>query len=554
MAIIFGSESEFLDVGAASYISCATLDSSKFIIAYRDGDDSNHGTAKIGTVSGTNITFDNEAEFLSIGAATHISIDVLNSSKFIVVYSDGNDSDHGTAKIGTVSGTTIAFGDETEFQWSLGGVNFNSVAALEPTKFIVAYQDQADSSHGIANIGTVSGTTITFGDRTVFNDTGATPYISVAMLDEFKFVVVYKDDFDSGHGTAKIGTVSGTTITFSDEKEFNSSGIVYYNSVAALDTTKFVVTYRDAADSDHGTAKIGMVSGTTITFGDETEFNSGLTNINSIAVLDTTKFVIAYNDSADSNKGKAKVGTVIGTNITFDDEVEFLSVDGVDDISTTTLSASKFIIGYRDTADSSHGTAKVGSIPIGLTEITTSGDLFIHGYTDYTASGDLFVYGLDNIEISGNLYIQSHEDIVVSGDLFIDGHIDVSGSAPSLFIRGIDAIAARPLDWLLKTSDHYPQIIGTLDGATSANIQLWEITDGQNTPVSVVSSGCYQIGNTGRWAWSTSGLPVYTTYQQQYFYMMTADNSETFTGQFFLEFPENAKWIYPRNLIEYLLN
>lgn len=185
---------------------------------------------------------------------------------------------------------------------------------------------------------------------------------------------------------------------------------------------------------------------------------------------------------------------------------------------------------------------------------SASGNLFIQGYTDSIASGNLFVYGLNNIEISGNLYIQGHEDIVVSGNLFIDGYINISGSAPSLFIRGIDVTAARPLDWLLKTPDHYPQIIGTLEGATSANIQLWEITDGQNTLVSVASSGCYQIGSTGRWAWSTVNLPIYSTYQQQYFYIMTADNSETFTGQFFLELPEKAKWIYPRNLEEYLIN
>ncbi len=169
----------------------------------------------------------------------------------------------------------------------------------------------------------------------------------------------------------------------------------------------------------------------------------------------------------------------------------------------------------------------------------------------YIDIGSIQKIGMD---IGGIQAASGPESLSASGDLFIEGHIDVSGSTPSLFIRGIDATAARPLDWLLRTSDHYPQIIGTIDGATSANIQLWEITDGQNTPVSVMSSGCYQIGNTGRWAWSTSGLPVHTTYQQQYFYMMIADNSETFTGQFFLELPEKAKWIYPNNLTEYLIS
>ena len=123
----------------------------------------------------------------------------------------------------------------------------------------------------------------------------------------------------------------------------------------------------------------------------------------------------------------------------------------------------------------------------------------------------------------------------------------------NLYIGGESGGLARPLDWLLQTSDHFPQILGTLEGAASVNIQLWEITNGQNDLVSIVSSGCYQIGDTGRWAWSTANLPTYTTHQRQYFYIMIANSDGTFTGQFFLELPENAKWSSPENQSDYIL-
>ena len=47
---------------------------------------------------------------------------------------------------------------------------------------------------------------------------------------------------------------------------------------------------------------------------------------------------------------------------------------------------------------------------------------------------------------------------------------------------------SRPLDWLIKSPDYYPQILGTLVGASGVNIQLWQVVDGQNTSVSEVDS------------------------------------------------------------------
>lgn len=111
----------------------------------------------------------------------------------------------------------------------------------------------------------------------------------------------------------------------------------------------------------------------------------------------------------------------------------------------------------------------------------------------------------------------------------------------------------RPIDWLLHTSDHNPQIIGTLGtAASSVNIQIWDITDGQNIQTNLTTSGCYAIGNTGRWGWSTSNLPIPDGHSKQYYYLMISDLSETFDGQFIFDVPEGAKWIHPGNSDDYL--
>ena len=306
--ITFGAEAEFLSAGAASYVSAAALSATVFVVAYRDGADSSHGKAKVGTVSGADITFGAEAEFLSADGAYYISAAALSPTAFVVAYRDDADSSHGTAKVGTVSGTAIAFGAEAEFL-SAGAASYVSAAALSATAFVVAYWDGADSGHGTAKVGTVSGAAITFGAEAEFLSAGAASYVFATALSGSQFVVVY---YDSAVGTTtKVGAVSGTAIAFGAETVLFAAGSAGFVSAAALSGSQFVVAYYDGLDSGHGTAKVGTVSGTSIAFGAEAEFlSAGAVGYVSAAALSTTAFVVAYRDDADSSHGTARVGSL----------------------------------------------------------------------------------------------------------------------------------------------------------------------------------------------------------------------------------------------------
>lgn len=171
----------------------------------------------------------------------------------------------------------------------------------------------------------------------------------------------------------------------------------------------------------------------------------------------------------------------------------------------------------------------------------------------FATSRDLFTYGHDIFQASGDLFIHNYNDISEQCNLFTYGHNPLY-----LYINGFEitppsSILAQSLDWLLKTSDYYPQIIGTFNASASGvNIQVWDITDGQNIAMSLASSGCYAIGDTGRWGWSTANLPIIYGRSRQYFYVMTSVANRTFSGQFIINMPEDAKWIYPRNQNEYI--
>ena len=80
----------------------------------------------------------------------------------------------GAAKIslgleGTTGDTLNAFGAESEFvNTGFNGSDNTSAATLTPTSFVVVYEDVSDAGRGTAKIGTVSGTTITFGAENEF--------------------------------------------------------------------------------------------------------------------------------------------------------------------------------------------------------------------------------------------------------------------------------------------------------------------------------------------------------------------------------------------------
>lgn len=365
-----GAEAEFLGVSigdGSRSVAAVGIGDTRFVVVYRDSTDGFNGNAKVGTISGTSIAYGTEVEFRPGGAVNDLAISKLDSTHVVVCYRDSGDTNNGKAKIGIISGTSISFGAETEFQ--SGITDAISVADLTATKFVVVYRDNSDGLHGKANIGTVSGgTTISFGSETEFRAAaigGTVTNVDVASISTTQVVVVYQDDTDGDHGTAKVGTVSGTDIVFGVESEFLTANAGNGNtmSVTTLDSTHIVVAYRNQDDSFRGKAKVGTVSGTTITFGTEAEFNGAIGGTNDIGTsacaISSAQFMIAYRDSTDSQHGNAKVGTVSGTDITFGVETTWNSgVTGVTQISLAKITSSLVTVVYQDDNDGKHGTAQ----------------------------------------------------------------------------------------------------------------------------------------------------------------------------------------------------
>lgn len=132
---------------------------------------------------------------------------------------------------------------------------------------------------------------------------------------------------------------------------------------------KVVIGYQSSG-SDAGLAKVGTVSGTSISFGAEATFESA--NVASISpVFDNTinKVVLAYSDVGNSRYGTYAVGTISGTDITFGTPSVFASVDTRSQVGAVfDTTSNKVVLAYRDDSNSSYGTSVV-MVP-GYQEIT----------------------------------------------------------------------------------------------------------------------------------------------------------------------------------------
>jgi len=351
----------------------------RIVIFYRDGDDSSYGKAIVGTVSGNSVTFGTAVTFISEAVSGVTAVFDSNSNKVVVFYKNGADSE-GRAHVGTVdpSDNSISFGSEATFN---AGNCFEFGAAFDSTnnKIVVSYRDFGNSSYGTAIVGTVSSTSITFGSEVVFNSATTVYTDAVYDPDEGRVVIVYEDSGNSDYGTAIVGTVSGTSISFGSEVVFDSGGDCHYIA-ATYDTTanKVIVAYEKNYDSSHASAIVGTVSGTSISFGSATEFAAASTNyIRPVYVSHLDKTVIGYQDVGDSYKGTYIVGTVSGTNISFNSEAVYSANATYFNDVLYDPDSKKVIFSYWDDTTGDNGTVTVLALAGTLEDLTIGQQYFV---------------------------------------------------------------------------------------------------------------------------------------------------------------------------------
>jgi len=376
----------------------------KFVVVFKDIGNSSYSTALVASVSGTTISFGSETVFYS-GAMglSDIEFDPNTAGKFIIAYRDESNS-VGRAIVGTVSGTSVSFGTAVTFE----SADVNSISmSFDPNtsgKFAIAYLDIGNSDRGTMIIGTRSGTSVSFGSPVIFNtDSSTTHSVCYDPLNAGKLAVTY----NRGTLRARVGTVSGTTPSFGTEVVFSSENNNTHLATAIDNITgkTLSVYYTDG----YAKAIVGTISGTSISFATAVNWKNSLTYYMTIAAdpLNTGNFIVNYSDGANSNYAKTVVCTVSGTTPSFGSPTLIVNSNMGSYVYSKfdPNTSGKFVTTYEDAGNSDYGTSAVGQTAVQVTNLTSTNFLGISDAAVASgAAGKVTIKGGLKTELAGGTF------------------------------------------------------------------------------------------------------------------------------------------------------
>jgi sugar lactone lactonase YvrE len=286
------------------------------------------------------------------GTTDHTCGTKINDTTFVSVFRDRT-TETGRAIIGQLNGTTISWGDQYTF--SVSDVDNVAVCPAGENTFVIMYEDKALTREGMAVVGTVNGTDITFGSK-ILSNVGNTYSIELTQLDNNKIVAQYRDDGNSGYETVLVGEVNGYSITWgANDYPVSDAKSVAANSLNTLSPSKIISIYNYGGG---GRASIGEISGTAVSFGDEYTFQVGSIIYPSIAVINETTFVVAYRENFSPFNGVMLVGQVSGSTISYGTPYTFAQSSA---ISMEGMPDGRFVLSYGD-SDARKGVYIVGTV------------------------------------------------------------------------------------------------------------------------------------------------------------------------------------------------
>lgn len=297
---------------------------------------------------------DGEQEFAAAAAGT-----IANVATVILTAS-------GTVEAITATGSAQGVGSATNF--TTGTINYRPVACYDPTtqQVIVFFADPANSNYSTAVVGTVSGTSISFGSKYVVNsnNSGANGRLQVA-YDTVNSKVLFLYVGAAVFLRARVGTVSGTALSFGTELGVVASAA---NEIAlAFNPSSSNFVYADYDTSAYGYTILGVltISGTNVSANTPVGVTGNPTNLRNNLAHEPVSGKLIYT-AYRSNNIYSAVLSVSGTTIT-QNTYYSVSATNVDVLSMTNAGNNTFAMVYNDFIA---GTVKALAATIAGTVIT----------------------------------------------------------------------------------------------------------------------------------------------------------------------------------------
>ena len=262
----------------------------------------NTGLTVTGVVTATSFTGDG-AGLTGVTGFTATASGTIPANRSLAILPDG--------KVGVITGTKAEWGPYAKIGTT--DIVANTGELVYGNGKVVALARRSSDNTGHCAVGTISGTTITWGDWATFEASNCDGIVrGVYDPNSDKFIVFWKNSSNTG---AKVISVSGTTPSFGSVYAVSAGTLEGLECCMDTDTNQIAVHMKNSSN----VANVYMVaiSGTTLTWG--TGLQVAPSNSYAPGVTYDTKnnkviLALGY-DAGNSMKAWAYIGTVSGTSI-----------------------------------------------------------------------------------------------------------------------------------------------------------------------------------------------------------------------------------------------
>jgi hypothetical protein len=271
-----------IDSAAGQSISrlCSTnvpIGDNRFVLAYRNDSNSGYGVATLCNANSGTVTFSGTTNFNPAGTS-NISIATISDDggygRSIISFTDEGNSNRPTSVVGTVAfGFAYIIGPKAEVGSSFGAT-FTSTLALGGSTFCASGRNTS-SGAGYGVIGTVSNSfysaTITFGSLVNFTASANENYLTYDSANS-RIIVTFNNSANNLF-SFNVGTFSGTTLTWGTQQTIQAAAGNNQTSYINPANGNVMAVYEDGNNSGY-TTQLPLIP----------TFSTNLTTINFLGV------------------------------------------------------------------------------------------------------------------------------------------------------------------------------------------------------------------------------------------------------------------------------
>jgi len=375
--------------GQSDFVASGTLPNGSPVVLNSDGTVS----AVAGIAGSQTVPLGSSIVAVSSGSYhTHSAFDPHNANKFVYVYQDwtGSPAKACRAIVGTVSGSTISFGTSVLVHSTDSRGNYIAFDSSVANSILIMAYNNTNARVEI-KAGTISGNDIILGSTTIVSSGAASSDNNQVAFDPSnagKFVLCFKSN-TSPYGQAIAGSVSGNTVTLGSASSVGSSNQANAMKLAfdSHVNGRFAISYYDGGDSAKGKVTIGTRSANSLTLTTPYVFNNATTSA-SVISFDPNyadRLLIAYGNGTTDAVMKAL--TVTASAVTAAGSIHTLTNNSwaSPSLAVNPNKAGQFVLAWGDLDATPYysGVTMIGQVT--GTTITTGSEIVDATHSQYNS-------------------------------------------------------------------------------------------------------------------------------------------------------------------------